>query len=279
MVKQLSVLAAQHHPDKRAGQTTESPHDKSDKREEMQTPNDNEGWKKVSRSRQAKTPRAQGVQQPPPHADKNSRVNPVEFVKKRILRTEAIIISNPNEGETYTSVMKRVVASVDLKEVGTDAVVKTRKTKTGAILIEIEGKEKSNKLESILRGAIGDTAKVSRPLRRTPVLLTNVPDWVEADDVSKLLSTAVGELEGETVSLKYNTGGGRVATFEAPMAAALKLAELGALRISWALCRVKLLERKSPTCHRCQGKVTYQQAVIRSLRWRRSAIDVMWLAI
>lgn len=40
--------------------------------------------------------------------------------------------------------------------------------------------------------------------------------------------------------------------FDAPMATAAGLADLKSIRIGWGLCRVKLLEKKTPSCYRCQ---------------------------
>jgi len=86
------------------------------------------------------------------------RLNPTELVKRCTHRTKAVTISKLSERETYARVKKRVVAGVDLKEVGINLLGKTRRTKTGAILIEVQGKEVADKLAIILRDAVGEVA-------------------------------------------------------------------------------------------------------------------------
>jgi len=117
----------------------------------------------------------------------------------RVPRTETITISDPVEGETYASIMKRVIAAVDLKDVGVDLVGKTRRTRTATVLIEVKGCEVADKLAFLLRGVVGDTARVNRPSRKTKILLTNVPEWVEVDEVAEYIATSDFELTGVLV--------------------------------------------------------------------------------
>jgi len=49
--------------------------------------------------------------------------------------------------------------------------------------MEVSGKDEADKLSSHLREAIGQTAKFNRPRRTIPVLILNIPEWL--DDVTE----------------------------------------------------------------------------------------------
>lgn len=59
-------------------------------------------------------------------------------------------------------------------------------------------------------------------------------------------------MEDVKITIRDITGGGKVARLMLPMKLAHKLAETGKIRIGWSRCRVKLLEKRTPTCYRCQ---------------------------
>lgn len=80
------------------------------------------------------------------------------MVKRYTPKTEAITIISPREDETYASVMKRVVKGVNLKDNEIATLGKIRRTKTGAVLIEVQDKEEADKLESLFKNAVGEAA-------------------------------------------------------------------------------------------------------------------------
>lgn len=118
--------------------------------------------------------------------DADPQTSSINLVRRRTPRTEAVIISKPKEGESYVSVMKRVVAGVNLNDAGIK-VGKIKRTLAGAILVEMQGKEEADNLVSLLRNAIGDAVQVNRPSRRMKVMLLNIPEWVEAEEVATCL--------------------------------------------------------------------------------------------
>lgn len=83
-------------------------------------------------------------------------------------------IADPADGETYVSVMRLATSCIDLQEHGIE-IGRVRRTKAGAILMEVSGKEKADKLSTLLCDTLGQRAKVSRPRRTTPVLVINIP--------------------------------------------------------------------------------------------------------
>jgi len=175
------------------------------------------------------------------------------MVRRRVPKTEAVTIAEPAEGETYASVMRLVTSCIDPQELGIQ-IGKVRRTKAGAILMEVNGKEAADKLSSHLSDTIGQRAKVSRPRRMTPVLIINIPDWVDDDKVKSAIAAADPSIEVVGISLRDNAGGGKVAKLMVDVETALKLSALKGISIGWNLCRVKLLEAKAPICFRCQAR-------------------------
>jgi len=180
----------------------------------------------------------------------NVKRNSEELVRSRNPKTEAITIGNPKEGTTYAEVMKKVLEEIHLQEMGVE-VCRTRRTKTGSILLEVKGKSGADALASRLTVTIGDQARVSRPVRTTKVLVINIADWLEKDRVIEDIRSAVEGLSSAPISVRENTGGGRVAIITAPMDIALRLAAAGTIKVGIGRCRVKLLEAKKVRCFRC----------------------------
>ncbi|XP_025200586.1 uncharacterized protein LOC112598375 [Melanaphis sacchari] len=120
--------------------------------------------------------------------------------------------------------------------------------------MEVTGKEEAAKLADSVRSVVGEMARVSRPSRKTPVLILGIPDWLEEEEVRKEIVEAERELASVEISIRQNDGGGRIASFAAPMETAVRLAERRSIRIGWGLCRVKLIERRHPVCFRCQER-------------------------
>jgi len=145
--------------------------------------------------------------------------------------------------------------------------VTTRRTKAGGILLEVEGEAKAQTLEQKIREVVGDTARIRRPERRTPVLLLDVPEWAEVEDVVAGLAqtgvkVAAADTDGNRVTVRKNSGGRgeRVARVDLPLRDAITLAEKKAVMVGWTRCRVRLLEKTETSCYRCQQKGHYASA-------------------
>lgn len=197
-----------------------------------------------------------------PPAQRDRRAEAISLLKRRVPKSAAVVIQRPSEeGETLTSVMKKVSNGVNLTELDVK-ILNTRRTKTGGILLEVGSQEEANALADKVRKVVGNTARVNLPERRTPVLLLDVPDWLEEEEVRDSLHKAgvdpgeLGEPGSNHIVLRDNPGGrgGRVVRINVSFSAAIKLAEAKAVVVGWTKCRVKLLEKKQPTCYRCQGK-------------------------
>jgi len=212
----------------------------------------------------------------PQRQSKTSGRNSVEsLVRKRIPTAEAVTISNPKEGTSYAEVMKKVMAEVNLQEIGVE-VSRTRRTKAGAILLEVKSKTGADLLAERLRGAIGDQARVSRPSRTTQILVVNIADWLEEERVVEDIRRADEGLQAASIAVRNNTGGGRVAAVKVSMATALRLSAAGSIRVGMGNCRVKLLENRITRCYRCDvlghlaRTCTAASAAMKCFRCRKS---------
>lgn len=147
-------------------------------------------WSEVVRRKKPK-PKGQNtaevVENAPRARAKNKKNEAVRLVKSRTPKTEAIMIDQLAEGETYTSVMKRVTA-IDLNPLGI-TVKGAKRSKAGGIIIEVDGKDDADRLAERIREAVGATVAVRRPTRSTPILILDVPNWMEeAEVVSHLVN-------------------------------------------------------------------------------------------
>ncbi|VVC42054.1 Zinc finger, CCHC-type [Cinara cedri] len=236
------------------------------------------GWTSAGRRRRPRrTTRDQPVQAGRPKAQlPRGREEVAEaLVKRRTLKTQAVTISEPGAGVTYVAIMKTVMASVKLNEIGVE-VGTVRRTRAGGFLLQVKTAEEAEKLSGRLQSAVGEMAKIGRPVRTTPVLIANVPDWMEDGEVEDHIRATDLGVAGVSVRIRENVGGGKVALLDVPMDVASRLAEVGKVKIGWSLCRVRLLERRKPLCHRCQkpghfkAECAEPEAVKQCYRCRRS---------
>lgn len=138
----------------------------------------------------------------------------------------------------------------------------TRRTRAGGILLEVDGEEKATLLDGKIKEVVGTAARVQKPERQTPVLILDVPDWCNARKV--VIGLVKAEISPDELSLNNcnrvtvrASQGGRgygVARVDLSMATAIKLGEGRTVMVGWTRCRVKLIEKRQPTCHQCQEK-------------------------
>jgi len=210
----------------------------------------------VGRGKSRRKPNTQvnGNEQTPPQPKvaKKSMPSSLDLIQKRAPKKEAIVISNPADSESYSSVMKRVLTGVNLQELDLQATA--RRTKSGAIILEVDGTEKADRLAGKLRQVLGTNASIGRPTRKSPILIVGIPDWIDVGDVRQALISISEDMADVQVTIHTNNGGGRVARADIPIGVAIKLAEQKYLTLGWGRCRIKLLEKKNLNCYRCQGR-------------------------
>jgi len=202
-----------------------------------------------------------------------SRANvAANLVRRRSPKLEAVTISEPKDGLSYAEVMKRVMQEVDLKEIGVE-VSGSRRTKSGAILLEVKEKEAADRLANCIIASLGGKATISGPSRTTKVLVVNIADWLEDDRVTEDIKRADTGLVSAKIVIRSNSGGGRVAIVDAPMDVAVRLSEQAHITVGFNRCRVKLLEKRQQQCYRCRA-VGHLAALERLWIKARDAIGV-----
>jgi len=85
----------------------------------------------------------------------------LHLIKKRTQKTEALIIKDPSEEESYANLIKREMAGVNLKELNIQP--KAQPMKTGAILLEVDDAPSADKLAEKLHQVLGAAAVIHRP--------------------------------------------------------------------------------------------------------------------
>jgi len=112
---------------------------------------------------------------PSPHQKRSPVIEKISLLRRRAPKTSAVTIDRPAEGGSLAAVMKRVSGAVNLGALGIK-VVTTRRTKAGGILLEVEGEDNAKTLERHIKEVVGVAARIRRPVRKTPVLLLDVPE-------------------------------------------------------------------------------------------------------
>lgn len=171
------------------------------------------------------------------------------------LATAAIIINcAPEKGE---EVMKEARRKINLQEIGIMEGMKCRRAITGAILFEIEGKEKEEKAR-ILEGKLRETflgreeVKVYRLVKTTEIKIMNM----EESPTSGQIVEAVVKMGGCNFTevrigrLKINGNELATAWVRCPVTAANRIMEKGGMRIGWVKAKTTVLRARPLQCFR-----------------------------
>lgn len=214
-----------------------------------------------------------GKKKPPPTQD-NTKVGKktrkhtsgskeaiIAMLRKRVPKTAAVIKGKPTgEGTTLTSVMRKVAAEINLKTLG-EEIKNTRRTNAGGILLELNTEEDTDRLADQIRRTLGPSTLVGRRSCTTPVFLLDIPICNTEEELGQELireGVLPDDLAAECIKITIRTNSGdrgdRIARVDTPVPTAIWLAEIRHVKVGWTRCRVKLLDRKQPTCFRCQER-------------------------
>lgn len=183
-------------------------------------------------------------------------------VVARKLPTMAAITITAKEGG-YGDIIRtarRAIGEDALKEIGIQEL-RTRKSMTGAYILEIPGSTReerkvkagtlADKLEAVFGGNEG--IRISRLLKMIQIRIRDLDESIEQEDIVQAL---IGIGEGSLQDIKGNrtatspNGMGAVVV-QCPLSVANKVVGLGKVKVGWAACRVSMMEVRPLQYFRC----------------------------
>ncbi|XP_018404618.1 PREDICTED: uncharacterized protein LOC108781203 [Cyphomyrmex costatus] len=177
-------------------------------------------------------------------------------VQRRAPRMAAIQISCRGD-ISHAQVMSIAKQRVDIGALGIEDI-RPRKARTGALLLEIPGKEGQRKADSLaveMRRALQDHEDVliSRPEKMVELRLRDLEASVSADDVRSRVVELTGcdsnSVKVGEINISFNGLG--TLWLRCPVVAANKLAKERRIRIGWTMVRVDMLPDRPLQCYRC----------------------------
>ncbi|RLU25061.1 hypothetical protein DMN91_003153 [Ooceraea biroi] len=200
-----------------------------------------------------------------------------KVITKAPLITEAVVITCEDKESGGMELIRRAKRNISLEGLGI-AEARTRKTATGATLIQITGegrKDKADALAGKLKEFFGEArVKVNRPVKRTELRLRGLEEGTMIEEVKSVVAR-IGEGSEEEVRvgrIAWNRMGyGSVlVTCTAEMARRLMEKE-ERIRIGWARIYVERIPPRALQCYRCLENghtgVTCDNSVDRSGHW------------
>jgi len=190
--------------------------------------------------------------------DGGNKRRPITPVMKKPPKTAVVQISCP-PGQ-YAETMKLAREKVNLRGLGIEGV-RPRKSKTGALLLEIPGGDGATRAEALvkeLREALKDREGVSvtRSIKTAEIRVNDIEDSVSAAEIAEALADQ-GQCQVDEVRVgPIRTGSNRLGTawIRCPLTAASRIMRGGRLTVGWTRVRLELLPERPTTCYRCMRK-------------------------
>lgn len=170
-------------------------------------------------------------------------------------KSAAVTITGLTEGFSYADAITRARERIPLADLGIQ-LSRIRHTVNGGRLIEIpgpDGQKKADELASKLREVLSDVATISRPVVRGEMRLVGLDDFVTIAEV-KAVITREGVCEEEEVKpgpIRPIFNGLGSVWLQCPPAAAVRITNIGKLRIDWTMARAELLKARPVQCFHC----------------------------
>ncbi|XP_025200587.1 uncharacterized protein LOC112598376 [Melanaphis sacchari] len=167
-------------------------------------------------------------------------------------RPTAIMVNIENQND-FPALAKRVKNGVNGDTVG-DAITGMRKTKGGALLLEIRGDQTVvDSVKAEITKAAGDAACVSLLQQKTLVEIRDIDPWSDKDEISDSIShnTGIPRDMVKVVGLRSVYGRSQTALVLLPFHQANGLIAKERVRIGLVSCRLKIAGKRRPRCFRC----------------------------
>lgn len=167
-------------------------------------------------------------------------------------RSDAVMVK-PAAGHSYADVLRSLKEKVKPEEAEV-AVRSVRRTKTGAILLELEKGGKKDEFCQKVRGTLGKAAEVKDMKPKVTVEIRDIEGSCTKEEVLAAIIRAT-ELREEEVTIQLtnpNLRDQRRAFVSVPASGASRLLAQERIKIGWVSCRMRHLEEMK-RCFRCFG--------------------------
>lgn len=186
--------------------------------------------------------------------------------RSRAHRGAAVVLTVPEDpegkGPTMADVLREATAKIDLEPLGIESL-RPKRAMTGALILEVPGQDsaaKADELATKIREAVGDRAKITRPMAKAEIRIAGLVESATAAEVAEAVAKA-GGCRAEDVQvgeIRKNRWGLLGTWARCPEAAANKAAAEGAPAAVSPMSGVR----------------SYQTAVHRSDRQERPVLQV-----
>lgn len=162
----------------------------------------------------------------------------------------------PENGETYSDILKAIRQKVDINAIGSQ-VSKISESRNGEIIIRLNHKDKKREvLVDALKSNLGDRAAVRSLVSHDDVDIQDLDNITTASEIESCIKSALG-LSANDASINVKSirpayAGTQRATVRLRSAEAIKLAKMGRISIGWIKARVRL-KTTTTRCFRCLG--------------------------
>jgi len=176
---------------------------------------------------------------------------PVGVKRKRLPKTQAVVLEKPTGNTTYADMVKEIKTAVSQEALSFD--ITTRRAKSGNLILETNLKEHADDLASVLKRRLGESRAFRRPSPSVALLLIGVEDSVDEKELARTLLEHDPDLKtSNDLKIQEGKNGVRTAIVRVPMIPGRNLARMKKLKVGWATCRIKeLASRKG--CAKCSA--------------------------
>lgn len=176
----------------------------------------------------------------------------VQVNGRRPLRAKNPAILVKANTEDFPALAKRLKKDAS-REVTGDRVVGMRQTRSGDMLIEVNGDaQKLEEVRSEIERVAGAGITVSALTQRGVLEIRDIDCWSDKTDVAEAIVTQTPAELGDIKILNMRPvfGGTLTAVVQLPVTVAHGLASTGSLRIGFVMCRTRMAEAR-PRCFKC----------------------------
>lgn len=177
-------------------------------------------------------------------------------MRRRPPRSAAVAITCTDTTLSYADALKKAREKIGpLDKLGIKDS-KMRRGVNGGLIIEILGPENAAKADALaqkLRETLKVEARISRPTAMGELQIWNMDDTVDVEEVRSVVSVNgdcdLADIRVGFIRRMYS--GLNSVWLKCPLAAAIKVAAEGKVRMGWTSARVRLLEARPVQCFKC----------------------------